>query len=459
MPMNTIFPTSNHPKFILSSLKVAPGLPFSEILPAEGLSEAIKNIEYRDRVYTPDVTVWAFLSQVLNDDRSQQAAVARVISFLSSQDKETPSANTAAYSKARSRLPEALLVTQAKDCAKELTGMTLPGWRWKNKNVNLVDGSTLSMPDTPENQAIYPQPRTQKKGAGFPLARIVTIVAHATGAMLDLAIGPWSGKETGEHALLRKILNVFKPGDVALGDSYYASFFLIAMLIEMNVDAVFPVHGARHNDFRRGKRLGKKDHLVQWRKPARPVWMDKETYDKFPDDITVREVMVNNDSSGFRSRSRIIVTTFLKPKEVSKKELALLYDYRWCVELDLRSIKETMHMGILRGKTPAMVHKEIWAHILAYNLIRKIMAQAAITHDKNPREISFKLALQMIDAFRQAGILSEKNEADYMRILKAICYKKVGNRPGRREPRRIKRRPKAFPRMQKSRNLYKQECL
>jgi hypothetical protein len=310
------------------------------------------------------------------------------------------------------------------------------------------------MPDTPENQEMYPQPRTQKKGAGFPLARIVTVASHETGAMLDLAIGPWSGKGTGEHALLRKILHVFKPGDVALGDCYYASFFLIAMLLDMRVDAVFPVHGARHNDFRRGKRLGKKDHLVQWRKPARPTWMDKETYDKFPDCITVREVMVSNASDGFRSRSRIVVTTFLNPKEVPKKELALLYDNRWCVELDLRSIKETMHMGILRGKTPAMVHKEIWAHILAYNLIRKIMAQAAITHNRNPREISFKLALQMIDAFRQAGILSEKNKENYMRLLKAICYKKIGNRPGRREPRRIKRRPKAFPRMQKSRHLY-----
>jgi hypothetical protein len=457
MTTNTILSTSNHPKFVLSSLKVAPGLPFSEVLPAEGLFEEIKNIEYRDRIYTPDVTVWAFLSQVLNDDQSQQAAVARVISHFSSQGREVPSANTAAYSKARSRLPDTLLVTQAQNCAQELKAMTLPGWRWKNKDVNLVDGSTLSMPDTLENQAVYPQPCTQKKGAGFPLARIVTVASHASGAMLDLAIGPWSGKETGEHALLRKILHVFKPGDVALGDCYYASFFLIAMLLEMEVDAVFPIHGARHNDFRRGKRLGKKDHLVQWKKPARPTWMDKETYDKFPDFITVREVVVNNSRDGYRSRSRVVATTFLKSKEASKKELALLYDYRWCVELDLRSIKETMHMGILRGKTPAMVHKEIWAHILAYNLIRKIMAQAALIHNKKPREISFKLALQMINAFRQAGILSEKNKDNYLRLLKAICYKKIGNRPGRREPRRIKRRPKAFPRMQKSRHLYQKE--
>jgi hypothetical protein len=457
MPTNTILSTSNHPESVLTSLKSAPGLPFKEILSAEVLSEEIKNIEYRDRFYTPDITLWAFLSQVLNDDQSQQAAVARVISFFSSQGREAPSPNTAAYSKARSRLPEELLVKQAKNCAKELEAMTLPGWRWKNKDVNLMDGSNLSMPDTPENQAIYPQPRTQKKGAGFPLARIVTVASYATGAMLDFAIGPWSGKETGEHALLRKILHVFKPGDVALGDCYYASFFLIAMLLDMEVDAVFPVHGARHHDFRCGKRLGKKDHLVKWKKPSKPKWMDQETYDKFPIHITVREVAINNTHDGFRPRSRIVVTTFLKPKEVTKKDLALLYDYRWCVELDLRSIKETMHMGILRGKTPEMVHKEIWAHLLAYNLIRKVMAQAAITYDKNPRELSFKLALQMIDAFRQAGIFSEKNENNYMRLLKAICYKKIGNRPGRREPRKIKRRPKAFPRLQKSRRLYHEE--
>lgn len=458
MNISTTFSMTNHPKSILFSLTCAEGLPFKEILSAESMSEEINNIEFRDRFYTPDVTVWAFLSQVLNEDQSLQAAVARVITFFARQDRDVPSPNTAAYSKARSRLPAEFLANQARNCAKEIEEMGLSCWRWKNKNVNIVDGSTLSMPDTPENQAVYPQPRTQKKGVGFPLTRVVTATSYATGAVLDFTTGPWAGKETGEHALLRKILSVFKAGDVALGDCYYASFFLIAMLTRANVDAVFPVHAARHHDFRRGTRLGKKDHLIQWKKPTKPGWMDQETYDNFSNEITVREVEINNSCNGFLTRTRTIVTTFLKPNEIMKNDLTILYDYRWCVELDIRSLKDTMKMGVLRGKTPDMVHKEIWARILTYNLIRKVMAQAAIAHNKIPRELSFKLALQFIDAFRQAGIFSEKKEEIYAKILKAICYKKIGNRSGRMEPRKVKRRPKPFPRLQKPRHFYHKEA-
>lgn len=452
--MNTIFLNANHPQSVISVFKTEKGLPFKEILPVNSIAEELKTIDYRDRFFSPDVTLWAFLSQVLNDDQSQQAAVARVIAFFIGQGRDTPSANTAAYSKARSRLPEEIISNLARKSANELEEMAPAGWRWKKKSVKLVDGSTISMPDTPENQAIYPQPRTQKKGAGFPLARIVTVTSHSTGAILDLAIGSWSGKESGEHALLRKIMHVFKKGDVALGDCYYASFFLIAMLMRMGVDSVFPIHQARIKDFRRGKQLGKKDHLVQWKKPARPTWMEKESYDQFPAVITIRELSISNSHKGFRDRSRVIVTTFLNQKKFPKKDLADLYDYRWCVELDIRSIKDTMKMGILRGKTPEMVHKEIWIHILSYNLIRKIMAQAAIHHNKKPRELSFKLTIQFIDAFRQSGILSNQDDKAYLELLNAIAYKKIGNRPGRWEPRRIKRRPKGFLRLQKARHFY-----
>jgi DDE family transposase len=266
-------------------------------------------------------------------------------------------------------------------------------------------------------------------------------------------MGPYSGKETGEHALLRQLLDGLHSGDVLLGDCYYASFFLIAMLMRMGVDAVFPMHAARDWDFRRGKRLGKKDHLVNWKKPAKPKWMELEEYEKFPDTITVREVAVSTGAQGFQSKTRVMVTTFVDEKEVSKTDLSTLYDCRWFVEIALKAIKETMGMDILRAKTPEMVRKEIWAHLLAYNLIRKIMTQAASRYDKNPRGLSFKCALQFIDAFRRSGNLSE-NSPSYEHLLKAIAYKAVGNRPGRSEPRMVKRRPKAFPRLQNPRSSY-----
>lgn len=257
---------------------------------------------------------------------------------------------------------------------------------------------------------------------------------------------------------MRQLLSGLQSGDVLLGDCYYASFFLIAMLMQMGVDAVLPMHASRDWDFRRGKRLGKKDHLVDWKKPAKPKWMELETYKAFPDTITVREVAVSTGAQGFRSKKRVMVTTFLDSKEVSKTDLSTLYDCRWFVEISFKAIKETMGMDILRAKTPEMVRKEIWAHLLAYNLIRKIMAQAASRHDKNPKSLSFKCAMQFIDAFRRSRILSENRPA-YEHLLKAIAYKAVGNRPGRSEPRRVKRRPKAFPKLQNPRNFYHKKAV
>lgn len=283
---------------------------------------------------------------------------------------------------------------------------------------------------------------------------MVGVFSLSTGALFDLAIAPWSGKGTGEHTLLRQLMHVFKKGDIVIADAYYASFFLIATLLQMGVDVVFPQHASRHNDFRAGKRLGKGDHLVEWQKPAKPQWMSKEEYENFPKKITIRETKIVSNSPGFRSKSRVIVTTFIDEKDVTPGDLDKLYSFRWFVELNLRSVKETMRMDILRCKTPEMVRKEIWAHILAYNLIRKVMLQAAMVHKRNPREMSFKLALQAMYAFRQAGILCENNHELYATFLRVIASKKTGQQKRRSEPRVVKRRPKAFPRMQKPRAYY-----
>jgi hypothetical protein len=368
---------TKHPKWILAHLKKADFLPFREILSAECMGESLRETDYRQRIFTPDIVMWGFLSQVLSDDQSCQAAVARIIAYCLSQGKNPPSANTAAYSKARTRLSEAMISTLAKNSAKQLEEEVSSEWLWNKKHIKLIDGSTVFMPDTLENQATYPQMKNQQTGLGFPIARIVAIVSYATGAVLDVAINRCFGKGTGEHALLRQLLSAFKPGDVALGDCYYASFFLIAKLIELGVNVVFPLHYGRHHDFRKGVRLGKKDHVIHWQKPQRPEWMSPEEYAIFPKEMLMREAEIHYQQRGYRLQKRIIVTTFLDPKSVSQHDLKKIYDYRWCIEIDLKSIKDTMKMGILRGKTPMMIRKEIWMHILAYNLIRKIMAQAA----------------------------------------------------------------------------------
>jgi hypothetical protein len=450
---NNTFLNTNHPKLILNQIKTNDSLPFKEIFSAEKLSKSFENCNFRDRFFPPDVTLLGFLSQALNEDKSCQAAVARILAFYASLGKKIPSANTAAYAKARSRLPEIVISNLAKESAEQLEEQVPPHWLWRERHIKLIDGSTLFMPDTQENQATYPQSKSQKAGLGFPISRIVAIISYATGAVLDLAIGPCFGEGAGEHTMLRQLMHQFKKGDIVLGDCYYASFFLIATLIQLGVDAVFPIHNARKYDFRKGKRLEKKDHIVEWQKPVRPKWMTHEEYITFPKKISIREVEIQDERKGFRSKSRIIVSTFLEQNCISKNDFKNIYDYRWSIEVDLRSIKDTMRMGILRGKTPLMVRKEIWAHILAYNLIRKIMSQSAYIYNKNPRELSFKLALQIVEAFRQTKLISENNEL-YLSLLKAIAYKKVSNRFGRREPRRLKRRPKNCPLLLKPRKYY-----
>lgn len=456
MTISTIMTPNNHPKKIISSLKLAKDLPFREVLSPEMIAECTQSVGYKSRYdfYPPDITLWALLSQVIDDNQTLEAAVARVIVFHLSQGRKVPSSNTAAFSKARSRLPEEVISNLARKGAEKMEETIPADWLWNSFHLKLVDGSTLSMPDTAENQRLYPQADSQKKGVGFPITRVVAVISCVTGAVLDFAMGPYAGKESGEHALLRQIIDVFKPGDIALGDAYYASFFLIAMLKRKGVQVIFPMHSARDCDFRGGRKLGKKDHIARWMKPVMPEWMDPETYDSFPQEIEIREVVTRCEKNGFRTKERVIVTTFLNQKEVSRKKLDALYSCRWWVELDIRALKQTMHMDVLRGKTPEMVRKEIWGHLLAYNLIRKIMAEAAYVHHKKPRELSFTLAINLIEAFRDAGMLAENNEENYAELLKAIARRTICSRPGRREPRVVKRRPKAFPRMQKPRHLY-----
>ena len=317
-------------------------------------------------------------------------------------------------------------------------------WLWKGRRVQLVDGTTVSMPDTSDNQRSFPQPRAQRPGLGFPLARIVAIISLATGAVRDLAMGPHKGKETGETALFRTLWDRLKRGDIVLGDRYFSSYFGIAPLVQRGVDGLFRMHQLRKFDFRRGRRLGVEDHVVRWAKPMRPKWMDEALYRQLPEELVVREIRLRVQQPGFRVNELVLVTTMLDAEEYTKDDLADLFLRRWNAELDLRAIKCEMQMDVLRCRTPEMVEKEVWMHMLAYNLIRGLMASAAEAHGKRPRQLSFKGTLQALDRFRD--VLSFVSPADRPRVvealLKVIAASEVGDRPGRVEPRAVKRRPK-----------------
>jgi hypothetical protein len=390
--------------------------------------------EHRERLYPPTVALSMFMRQVLESDGSCQKAVNGWAAQRAADGLDACSVHTGGYCRARQRLPLEMVSGIARETARMLSQRALPKWRWRGRTVKLVDGTGISMPDTPENQALYPQPSSQASGVGFPLARLVMVICLATGAALDAAMGPHSGKGTGELGLVRSLLGGFSPGDVMLADALYCNYWLIATLMASGVDVLFEQNGARITDFRRGQSLGTREHLVCWPKPAaRPEWMTLEQYAAFPDELTVREVKVAH---------QVLVTTLLDHRKVSKDDLSALYARRWNVELDLRNLKTTTGMDVLSCQTPQMNEKQLWVHLLAYNVIRLLMAQAACNTGVDPRDLSFKHTVQLWTEWASRGLSAMK---DGGRLFELIAQCRVGNRPGRIEPRMRKRRPKPYP--------------
>jgi Transposase DDE domain len=430
----------------VKSLRESNVLPFYDILDADMVQSALaeEGVTFHACTYTPLVTLCLFLSQVLDPDHSCRAAVARVIVWLAIHGRKPCAPETGTYCDARQRLPLGVVVRLVRQTAREIEGRASDAWLWNGRRVTLVDGTTASMPDTEENQEAFPQLKTQGIGLGFPLVRMVAIIALATGVVRDLALGPYEGKETGETALFRRLWGALEPGEIVLGDRFFASFFGIAGLSQRGVDGLFRMHQRRKFDFRRGRRLGIEDHVVIWTKPGRPEWMDEETYAQIPAELAMRELRITVEQPGFRVNELVLVTTLLDAEENPKEEVAHLFLQRWNIELDFRSIKDVLQMDILRCKTPEMVQKEIWMHLLAYNLIRGVMAQAAEAHDKQPRLLSFKGTLQTMTAFQDALRYAMPSDRAHLvkEMLKAIARHRVGDRFGRVEPRANKRRPK-----------------
>src|SRR5271156_6914174 len=439
-------------------------LPFSNVLSEELVTRALSAVEvfWIDRIYSPLVTLWIFLGQVLSADSCCRAAVARLIAHRLSRGQSPCSSETGAYCQARKRLPEKFFSEVARQTGQVLEANVDPQWLWKRRRVYVYDGSTVTMPDTPANQSEYPQPIVQKPGLGFPMARIAAVFSLACGAVLDLGICRYAGKGQSELGMLRKLWDMFVPGDVMLADRLMCAWTEMVMLKQRSVDCVCRLTSHRTADFRRGKRLGKNDHIVIWVKPARPRSIDKETYDALPEFLIIRECRVQIAQPGFRVRTIIVATTLLDADEFTKDDLAQLYRARWNAELDLRSLKQTLQMDVLRCKTPELVRKELWTHILAYNLIRTIAAQAAIKHGIEPRTISFKGTLQTLEAFQPVIAMLGEHDAAFRKVLyehllDAIAKHRVADRPDRYEPRLRKRRPKPYDRLMKPRWMAKRD--
>ena len=439
-------------------------LPFSDVLSDKLVTQALTaaGVVWNDSIYQPLVTLWVFLGQVLSADHSCRAAVARLIAHRLSQGQSSCSAETGAYCQARKRLPEKFISDVARQTGRTLDTNARSHWLWQGRRVYPYDGSTVTMPDTPENQAAYPQNVAQKPGLGFPIARIAAIFSLSCGAVIDFGICRYAGKGQSELGMLRTLMNTFRHGDVLLADRFMCAWTEMVMLQQRGVECVCRLNVNRKADFRRGRRLGKGDHLVTWKKPTKPRSIDRVAYSALPESLMVRECRIHVGQAGFRSQTIIVVTTLLDAKKFTKKGIASLYRARWNAELDLRSLKQTLQMDILRCKTPELVHKEIWAHILAYNLIRTLMAQAATKHNVEPRTISFKGALQTLEAFQPE--IKHLHNAElrlhfYQVLLDAVATHRVADRPDRVEPRLLKRRRKRDMYLSKPRQEMKLEML
>lgn len=430
------------------------GLPFADVLTEASIRDALDEhgVRYRDRVFGPVTTIWGFLSQVLSDDHSCRDAVSRIIAHRAASGLPACSPNTASYCNARGRLSAGVLRTLARRTAEELQAGAAAGWRWNGRSVFIADGSYISMPDTPENQVSYPQPPTQQPGVGFPLARVAILLSLATGACHDLAMAPYEGKGTGETTLLREMYGALKPGDVVLADALFDNYFLVYELRDRGIDIV-----ARAQYERVGSqvlRSGPDGDVLVWQRPNKPRGMTGEQYRRYPKSLVMRQVAVDARDRENRAERFKVVTTILDAS-IDGGQIGDLYERRWCGEVDLRSIKATMQMDVLRCRTPEMIHKEIWAYLLAYNLLRAVMVVAAAEVGIGPRELSFKGAKQAVTAF--APKIESARPSDRPALIDAllavVAYHRVGDRPGRWEPRARKRRPKPGARLTQPRAI------
>lgn len=426
---------------------------FFNLLTSDALFDKVEALlpEHRERLYPPTETLSMFLTQAMSADRScqnivNQAAFQRRFGGLAKS-----STHTGGYCRARQRLPTTMVTQLTRTLGEHLIDHAPENWRWQGRSVRIIDGTTLTLPDTAANQSVFPQQRNQQAGLGFPICRLVGITCGASGALINAAIGPFNGKGGDEQTLLRTIQDSLQPDDVVLADAFFATYFFIATMQSRGIDILMEQQGARKRctDFRRGRKLGERDHVIEIQKPKiRPDWMSPAQYETAPQTLTVREL---------KAGGKIMVTTLLCPRRYSKSALRSLYASRWHIELDIRHIKDTMGMNILSCKTPEMALKEIWVYLLAYNLIRLMMAQSALLADIQPRTLSFKHCLQLWLHYVQHLRYADEDISEELCMM--MAEQRVGNRPGRIEPRAVKRRPKPFPLLMKPRDAARTEVI
>lgn len=426
------------------------------LIPVHLLSATEEGCNSRERIFSLRRTFWSFLWQVMTPNTSCREVVRQVQARFSLEGREKVDEDDSAYCQARKRLPEQSLeriLTATATAADQRSGDR----RWFGRPVIVVDGTTTTLPDTAANQAKYPQSESQQKGCGFPLMKVVAFMSLASGAILDVATG---NKRSSELGLFRQLWDGLKPGDILLADDAFSDYTTLASLPQRQVDGLFRLQGRRPKDFRVGKKLGPYDRLISWKKPyQRPRTMTAKQWAKVPEYIELRLIRFAVMVPGFRTRQIDLVTTLLDPKIYPAAELAALFFRRWRVEICFRDIKITMGMEALRCKTPEMARKELFMFLIGHNLIRCLIGEAARIHDVDLERISFKGSVDTVRQYSQA-LAQARNRKQRIRLIaelsENLARDLLPDRPGRSEPRAVKRRPKPYPLLNKPRHLFKE---
>jgi hypothetical protein len=423
---------------------------FESFIPRPLLKQEQDGAMSRRRLFSKENTFWAFFSQVLDADGGCKEVIRKLQSYASIKGVNVPSSSTASYCTARKKLDERMLTGIFTHTAGRLDRIPEAGLL-NNRRVIVVDGTGVSMPDTPANQEVWPQSSSQKLGCGFPTARICACFSLESGALLSYAIG---NKKNNELPLFRKQWTMFKRGDIFLGDKGFCSYFDIANLEKQGVDSVVTL--ARRTPVSSAgslKKLGPDDLLVTWERPVYNTILSysKEAWEELPKELVLRQIKVTVKHPGFRTQGFYIVTTLLDAKRYPAEELAELYFKRWDVELFFRDIKTTMGLDILRCRTPEMIRKEILMYFIAYNCIRRLMYEAAEEADLEVRVVSFKGSVQALRNWEPHLNQAKISRAERFRLISdlydAMTNTPIRQRPGRSEPRCLKRRPKNYQRL------------
>lgn len=427
-----------------------------------GIVVVPEDYHWRDRIWNPMTTFWTFLIQVLHPGSACREAVALMLAEQADTSERRVSPDASAYCQARQRVPLSVFVAALRNVGRCFEGKVLPELLWHGRRVRVVDGSSCSMPDTPELQTEFGQPDAQKQGCGFPVARMVVLFCWATGAVLDVVIGAY---RSSELTLVGQLWGRLKERDIVLADRFYCTYVVVAELLRRGCDAVFRLHGARSRtmDFRKGKCLGRQDRLMTWDRPMiRPRGLSHKQWMSLPEHLTVRVIRFCPQIPGFRSRTIMVATTLVDAVAYPLEEIARLYGDRWTVELRLRDVQTTLQMHILRGKSADIIRKEILMHLVAYNLIRALMWQAARQHGQFLHRLSFAGTVARVNAiapYLWFHARTRRARVVYSLLLEWIARDKLPDRPHRIEPRAVKRRPKKYTRLNRPRHELQQILL